>query len=162
MGVYGAYHTTKNAQLKQIIEEHHDFMDVNPIIYQTLDIDKAYYLIQYLLCGCIDGGEAPMGYVVPIREENELLHDYDCDMYFLTAQQVQEAAAYLNTLDNHTLRNKYDFKSMREKKIYPLWGEESDNQSDEIYEYIEFYLEKIRDFFNQAAEKEEAVILCLC
>ena len=113
MGIRGTYYTIDDDILAQLIEGHIDFENANPPVRHTLEIDKAYYLIQYLLCGCIEGGEPPMGYVVPIRDENVLPTPFcDCDMYFLRARQVQEASAFLDTLDIPTLKNRYDFAAM--------------------------------------------------
>ena len=125
-----------------------DFENANPPVRHTLEIDKAYYLIQYLLCGCVEGGEPPMGYVVPIRDENVLPTPFcDCDMYFLRARQVQEASAFLDTLDIPTLKNRYDFAA--------------NTDADGYFEYLSGYLAEIREFLRQASARGDAVIFYL-
>jgi len=160
MGIRGTYYTIDDDILAQLIEGHIDFENPNPPIRHTLEIDKAYYLIQYLLCGCVEGGEPPMGYVVPIRDENVLPTPFcDCDMYFLRARQVQEASAFLDTLDILTLKNRFDFAAMKEKEIYPII--EADTDADGYFEYLSGYLAEIREFLRQAFARGDAVLFYL-
>lgn len=100
-----------------------------------------------------------MGYVVPIRDENELDCELDLEAFYITAQQVKEAANFLNSLDDNAMENMYDFKSMRENAVYPLHGRENETGAGSFYEYIYSYLIKLREFFNQTAEKGYAIIL---
>jgi len=101
-----------------------------------------------------------MGYVVPIRDENVLPTPFcDCDMYFLRARQVQEASAFLDTLDIPTLKNRYDFAAMKEKEIYPII--EADTDADGYFEYLSGYLAEIREFLRQASARGDAVIFYL-
>ena len=79
-----------------------------------------------------------MGYVVPMREENELDFGEDTDgrVFYITAQQVREADEFLQSLSDDALRERYD--------------------------YIYSYLTKIREFYHQAAEKGHAISLTIC
>lgn len=79
--------------------------------------------------------------------------------YYITAQQVREATNFLNSLDNNVLEKMYDFKSMQEKAVYPLQGNENEIDTGFFYEYIYSYLTKLREYFNQTAEKGHAIIL---
>lgn len=67
-----------------------------------------------------------MGYVVPIRDDNELDCELEFGAYYITAQQVKEATDFLNSLDDKSLENMYDFKSMQENAVYPLHGNENE------------------------------------
>lgn len=160
MGIRGTYYTIDDKILEQIIERRIDFEDADPPVRHTLEIDKSYYLIQYLLCGCIEGGEPPMGYVVPVREENVLPAGFcDCDIYFLRARQVQEASAFLDTLDIPALKNRYDFAAVKDKEIYPVIG--ADTDADGYFEYLSGYLEETRDFLQQASARGDAILFYL-
>ena len=53
----------------------------------------------------------------------------------------------------------YDFRSMQENAVYPLHGNENELDAGFIYEYIYSYLTKLREYFNQTAEKGYAIIL---
>ena len=83
----------------------------------------------------------------------------DFKAFYITAQQVKEAANFLNSLDDNAMENMYDFKSMRENAVYPLHGRENETGAGSFYEYIYSYLIKLREFFNQTAEKGYAIIL---
>ena len=100
-----------------------------------------------------------MGYVAPIRDDNELDCELDFGAFYINAQQVKEATDFLNALDDKALRNMYDFKSMRENRVYPLDGNENEEDTEFFYEYIYSYLIKLREYFNQTAEKGYAIIL---
>ena len=84
--------------------------------------------------------------------------ELDFGAFYLTASQVKEASYYLNALDDRTLMNMYDFKLMKEKRIYPLSGNENANDVDAFYEYIYSYLEKLKKYFEQMAEKGYSII----
>ena len=156
MGMVGTYIAVENLLLSQIINGDKDIVEIDPAQCQTLNVDKSWQAIQYLLCNDVDGGEPPMGYVVPIRDENELDCEFDFDAFYITAKQVKESSDYLNSLDDNTLMNMYDFELMEENKIYPLHGKE--NEAGIFYEYIYSYLSKIKNFFELTAEKGYAII----
>lgn len=92
-----------------------------------------------------------MCYVVPIRDENELDCGDVCDIsaFYITAEQVKEASDYLNALDDKTLKNMYDFKLMKENKVYPLNGNENENEAESFYEYIYSHLAMLRIYFKE-------------
>ena len=156
MGMVGTYIAVENLLLSQIINGDKDILEIDPAQCQTLNVDKSWRAIQYLLCNDVDGGEPPMGYVVPIRDENELDCEFDFDAFYITAKQVKESSDYLNSLDDNTLVNMYDFELMEENKIYPLHGK--GNEAGIVYEYIYSYLSKIKNFFELTAEKGYAII----
>lgn len=159
MGMAGTYIAVEELLLRQIINGDKDILEIDPTQCQSLDVDKSWQAIQYLLCKEVDGGKPPMGYVVPIREENELnCKFFDFGVFYITAKQVKEAAHHLNFLDDNTLMNMYDFKLMVENKIYPLHGRENENEADIFYEYIYFHLSKLKKFFELTAEKGYAII----
>lgn len=100
-----------------------------------------------------------MGYVVPIRDDHELDCELDFEAFYITAQQVKDAANFLNALDDNTLGNMYDFQSMKENAVYPLYRNETEADAEFLYEYLYSYLTKLREYFNQTAEKGYAIIL---
>lgn len=147
----GSYIAVDNLLLNQIIKGDKCIFDIDPTQYQSLDIDKSWQCIQHLLCKDVDGGESPMGYVVPIRDVNKLHCGNDIEVFYITAQQVKEASDYLTSLDDNTLESMYDFRLMQENGIYPPHGNES--ESGFYYEYIYSYLIMLRKYFKQTAEK---------
>lgn len=95
-----------------------------------------------------------MGYVVPLRDDHELDCELDFEAFYITAQQVKDAANFLNALDDNTLENMYDFQSMKENAVYPLYGNETEADAEFLYEYIDSYLIKLREYFNQTVKKD--------
>lgn len=155
MGILGYYMQIEDLLLEQIINGDDDILDVEPVQYQTLDIDKSWQAIHYLLCKNIENGNPPMGYVVPMRAENKLDCELDYGAFYITAQQVKEASDFLNALDDTTLKNMYNFKSMQENEVYPLYKNEEDTG---FYEYLYFHVTELRKYFHQTAEKGYAII----
>lgn len=159
MGIIGTYIAIENFLLSQIINGEKSILEIDPTQCHSLEVDKSYRAIQYLLCKDIENGKPPMGYVVPIRDENELDCELDFGAFYITAQQVKEATDFLNSLDDNVLKSMYDFKSLQEKAVYPLHGNEKEEDAEPFYEYIYSYLIKVREYFNQTAEKGYAIIL---
>lgn len=67
-----------------------------------------------------------MGYVVPIRDDNQLDCELEFEAFYINAQQVKEAANFLNSLDDKVLEEMYDLKSMQENMVYPLHGNKNE------------------------------------
>ena len=134
MGILGSYMSIEENLFEQSIRG--EAIGVEK--FQQLDIDKSWEMIHFLMCRCKEKGEPPMGYVVPMREENELDFGEDTDgrVFYITAQQVREADEFLQSLSDDALRERYD--------------------------YIYSYLTKIREFYHQAAEKGHAISLTIC
>lgn len=157
MGMTGSYIAVDDTLLNQIISGEESLLDfIDSDAYETLDIDKSWHAVHYLLCGEISDGEPPMGYAVPMLNENNI----DCEedfigAFYLTPRQVEEASGFLNALSDDDLKKMYDFGSMLKDEIYPLT---EDDEESEIYEYIYSYLEEIKEYFGRAAEKSLAVI----
>lgn len=158
MGMKGNYVAFENSLLSQIINGDKDIYDIDFTQYPCLDVDKSWQAIQYLLCKDIEGGEPPGGYVVPIRDQNELKSEFDFGIFYITAEQVQEASDYLNSLDDSTVLDMYDFERMKEHGIYPLCGNENVDEAGVFYEYIYSYLDKLKRYFEGMAEKEYAIV----
>lgn len=161
MGMTGTYIAIENFLLNQIINGEKSILDIDPTQCQSLDVDKAWQAIHYLLCKNIENGKPPMGYVVPLRDENKLDCELEFGAFYINAQQVKETTNFLNSLDDKVLENMYDFKSMQENMVYPFHGNENETDTGFIYEYIYSYLIKLKEFFNQTAEKGYAIILYL-
>ena len=158
MGVLGSYMSTEEELFDQIVSGEDE--SIAPENYQHLDIDKSWQLIHFLLCKNLENGEPPMGYVVPMRDENELdLGQTDARIFYITAQQAREAADYLNTLSDNDLKDMYDFEAMEKNGVYQISKGEKDTG---WYEYIYSHLTEIRKFYAQAAEKGHAISFTVC
>lgn len=158
VGMRGNYVAFENSLLNQIINGDKDIFDIDTTQYPCLDIGESWQAIHYLLCKDNDDGKSHNSYVVPTREENELNCGFDFGVFYITAKQVKKASDYLNTLDDNTLMNLYDFNLMIEKRIYPLFGNENANEADVFYEYIYSHLANLQKYFERMAEKGYAII----
>lgn len=159
MGMTGTYIAIENFLLSQIIKGEKSILEIDPTQCCPLDVDKSWRAIHYLLCKDIENGKPPMGYVVPIRDDNELDCELEFGAFYITEQQVKEAADFLNSLDDNVLENMYDFKAMQENAVYPFLGKENEMDAGFLHEYIYSYLIKLKEYFNQTAEKGYAIIL---
>lgn len=157
MGILGSYMSIEENLFEQSIRG--EAIGVEK--FQQLDIDKSWEMIHFLLCRCKENGEPPMGYVIPMRDENELDFGEDTDgrVFYITAQQVREADEFLQSLSDDALREMYDFKEMQKNGVYPI---DSEEEASWLYDYIHSYLTKIREFYHQAAEKGHAISLTIC
>lgn len=126
MGMIGIYIAIENFLLSQIINGEKSILEIDPTQYQSLDVDKSWQAIHYLLCKEVENGKPPMGYIVPIRDDSELHCELEFGAFYITAQEVKEAANFLNSLDDNVLKSMYDFKSMQENAVYPLHGNENE------------------------------------
>lgn len=159
MGMIGIYIAIENFLFSQIINGEKSILEIDPTQCQSLNVDKSWRAIHYLLCKDIENGRPPMGYVVPIRDSNELDCELEFGAFYITVQQVKEATNFLNSLSDNVLENMYDFKSMQENAVYSLHGNENEMDAGFFNEYIYSYLVKLREYFNQTAVKGYAIIL---
>lgn len=155
MGMLGNYIAVDEEELKRIRSGEIDIFDMNPEDYRTLDIDKSWQAVHYLLCGDIDDGEPPMGYVVPIRDENFIESGMEFGAFFADAEQVREAAEYLDSLGGDELKGMFDFGAMLRDEVYPIMDEDDE---DGFFEYLCGYIGKIKKFYKETAKRRGAVI----
>ena len=155
MGMLGTYIAVSEAELKRIRSGKLDILDIDKKHHTILDIDKSWQAVHYLLCGSIDDGEPPMGYVVPIRDDNFIESGMEFGAFFADLEQVREAAEYLDSLGEDKLNSMFDFSAMLADEVYPIMDE---NDEDGFFEYLCGYIEEIRKFYKEAAKRGCAVI----
>ena len=96
-----------------------------------------------------------MGYVVPIRDENFIESGMEFGAFFADAEQVREAAEYLDSLGEDELKGMFDFGAMLRDEVYPIMDEDDE---DGFFEYLCGYIGKIKKFYRETAERRGAVI----
>lgn len=153
MGMTGNYISLKKKELDKILNGDKDFDDIESV--ETLDIDKSWQAIQYLLGGDIDEIEGPLGYVVPMLVDNAIDCDSEFGAFYITIEQIKEAYEALLPLTKEDLLEKYNFSEMLEDEVYPIV--EDDNEK-EFFDYIYSYLLAIKEFYKKTIEKELAII----
>jgi hypothetical protein len=121
-----------------------------------LYLDKSWHGIHFLLAGkdweTTEGaGEAILG-GDPIGED-----DGYGPARLVTADRVHTVAAALRTVDEDTLRGRYDAEGLTAAEIYPeIWDE-----ADVLDEYLLPYFQDLRSFYLAAADAGEAVLLAI-
>lgn len=140
-------------ELEKLLNGNKDFDDIESI--ETLDIDKSWQAIQYLLGGDICEIEGPLGYVVPMLVENAIDCDSEFGVFYITTEQIKEAYDALFPLTKEDLLEKYNFSEMLEDEVYPIV---EDDDEKEFFDYIYSYLLEIKEFYKKNIEKELAIL----
>jgi hypothetical protein len=127
-----------------------------------LDVDKAWAGIFYLLTDCamedIDEAEEPLSYSFFSGQ----LVDEEQDLgmrpaHFVSPDQVKELHNVLSAMTVEDLKLKFNPEEMTEMEIYPqIWDE-----GDDAFSYLSDYFVKMKEFYQAAAEADQAVITYL-
>lgn len=125
----------------------------------SIDIDKAWHGIHYLLTGQAEGGGGPEALAVFGGEEFGPEVGYG-PARFLSPEQVAAVAAALSQITPEALAARYNPKDMSEKNIYltPMW----ERDGAEALDYALEYYQQLPVFYRDAASRGDAVIQWLC
>ena len=125
----------------------------------SIDLDKAWHGIHYLLNGTAEGGNGPLALAVMGGVEFGPEVGYGPARY-LTPNETAAVAKALEGISSATLQARFDPKDMAEKDIYlsPMW--ERDGAA--ALEYALEYFEELPEFYRDAAARGDAVIQWLC
>lgn len=123
---------------------------------RTVDLDKSWHGVHFLLTGTDWDASTPLGMAVlggrPVGEDL----GYGPPR-LLEAAEVQAVAQALAQVDQDTLARDYAPARFVQADIYPqIWDEE-----DVLVEYLLPNLRKLTDFYARASAREEAVVLAL-
>ena len=157
MGMTGNYVLLPEETIQQIAEKKLDFFDITPPTEDnmSLDIDKSWQAIHFLLCGDLDDGEPPLGYVVPLIDAQFFDSDFDFGSFYLFHSQIKKAFAKIKEIDKESFRRLYDFPLLLEESIYPLTPEESE---EEFFQYLYQNFESIKGLLHRALETNSGLI----
>ncbi len=154
MGMIGGYLAVDRTLIEQLAQGKRKLDDIDMEDFSDLDIDKSWQAIHFVLCGELDNGMPPKGYVVPMVSD-QFLEFGEYGAFYLLPEQVKEASLFLESLPEEELKNLYDFDVLVKEEIYPIY--DGDN-SDEFFEYIADYVKQIRVFYATMVRKEQGVI----
>lgn len=123
----------------------------------SIDIEKSWHGMHYMLAGASYGGEGPLALAVlggePIGEDL----GYG-PARFLTADQVKAVAAALDALGEEGFRSRYAPQAMEDAQIYPdIWVREG----DEALDYVMHYYRHLVAFYADAAQRGDGALLWL-
>ncbi|WP_145320104.1 YfbM family protein [Paenibacillus xylanexedens] len=154
MSLIGQYLALPQEVISELSEGTLLFKDIDRNAYGMLDIDRSWEGIHFLLCDTDYNGTPPEGYVVPLLNDQSLKIP-DFSTFYLKDDQVQEAAAYLDTLTTEQLRAKYSSERFVKEKIYPLF-EGADAEG--FWDYLISHLTEIQKFYRIAASKGQGIV----
>jgi len=156
MGMIGHYIAADVDIIQQIGDNQLNLLDLESDGYPTLDIDKSWQAIHFLLCGEIAEGEPPWGFVVPMRQDNLLEDvDMDCGAFALTPQQTREVYNAIKDINEEMLRRRYDFNLLVKNGIYPMFDDEN---PEGVFGYILEYFQDIREFYKEASQYNYGIV----
>ena len=124
---------------------------------RVLDIDKTWHTIHFLLTGQAWEGEPPLYNVVfggtPLGDQDV---GYGPARFLLPAQ-VRETAVALAAIPFSSLQQRFDLNRLAAADIYPSIWEDTD-RDDELL-YLQPYYQALVQFFEQAAQNNDAILL---
>lgn len=124
---------------------------------RRLDIDKSWHIIHFLLTDDPWEGSYPLAGAVlggePVSEEDV---GYGPARY-LSKEEVRNVQRALGTITSEKLIERWNQERIDQSDIYP----EGWSNSAEDREYISSNYEDLRNFFSEAAENQQAIIIWL-
>jgi hypothetical protein len=127
---------------------------------QSMDLDKAWNGIHYLLTGTGFEGEWPFNFILAGQDIGDQDVGYG-PARGIHASQVREISEALKPLTKEELMKRFDPKKMMELEIYPtIW--DRDPKDDDTLGYLMEYYGRLKTFIHQAAENHMALILYIC
>jgi hypothetical protein len=122
---------------------------------RCLDIDKTWHIIHFLLTGTLEVGSWPLSGAVlggtPLSP-SEIGYG---SVRYLIPHEVSEVAAALAMIASDDLARRFDLETLQGLDIYPGVGTSTAEELDCILPYYS----DLVDFFQQAAEAGDAVLL---
>ncbi len=120
------------------------------------DVDKSWQTIHYLLTGQAWGGQSPAAQA--IMGGTEIGPDLGYGpVRCLDADQVKRVATALNEISAEELANRFDAEAMESQGIYAFSAEDA----DEELEMAKDYFNQLKDFYQETANREQAMLLLI-
>lgn len=121
----------------------------------TIDVDKAWHGIHFLLNGTAWGGEEPFSLAVLGGEEVGEDFGYGA-VRFLFPAQVKLVAQAIASMPVSELKKRYIPKSLAAMEIYPdiIW----ERDGDEALEYLLENYKELVEFYKAAATRGDGVL----
>ena len=120
----------------------------------SIDLDKAWHGIHWLLTGDAWGGEPPLALAIVGGEDIGPDLGYG-PARFVTPSGVQAVAAALAGLTDEDLSSRYDPQAMDAQQIYPtVW----ERDGKEGLDYLVHYFRILARFYADAAQRGDAVL----
>lgn len=123
----------------------------------SLDIDKAWNAIHYVLTGEADLGKntGPLSKAVlggtPVSEEDV---GYGPAL-LIEAEEVRQIARLLQPMGREAFQERFRFAEMLENEVYPMIPNEDE---EGFFEYIWDYFAAVKEFFAEAAAQGKCIL----
>jgi hypothetical protein len=131
-----------------------DFISSDDVMDRTIDVDKAWQGIHFLLTGDDYGGAPPAANVVLGGIEIGEDVGYGPAIY-LTPAEVQDVAKFVAAMTPELLGARYVAEELSEHEIYPnIW----DDPEDDAVGYLMEYYATLREYYLDAAVKGNAML----
>ena len=120
----------------------------------SIDVDKAWHGIHYLLTGDSWGGEPPLANAV--LGGTEIGDDFGYGpARYLTADEVHAVAVALKDITPDAFRVRYVPAELTKNEIYPeIWSD----PDDDAVGYLTTWYETLRDYYIDAAARGHAML----
>lgn len=159
MGLIGNYIAIDESLIEEILDESISLLDLEEDEENAyIDIDKSWGGLQFVLQRAAKSTSNHIDLALPILDEKYLeVEGEDFDAYYLKAAEVKEVNKLIDVFSDEDFKRHFDFKTMIKEEVYPFSKIDKDEE-EEVFDYLSFYLTEVRDFFREAAAKNQAVI----
>lgn len=155
MGMIGCYVAVDDDTAKRIADGELDIFELDEEKYPTLDIDKTWEAICYMLTGDICEGEPPLSYVVPLLDDNALDVDMDFGAFYLTSERVKEGYEAIKNMGEAELKSIFSLERMKEDEIYPVT---EDEDKEGFFSYVYQHFQALKEFYKSTSESGKNLI----
>lgn len=121
-----------------------------------VDIDKAWHALHFTLTGNAYGGDDDNILSRLVLSGNMLMEgDEEFSPMLISASDVKAMVPALAALTREDFRERFDVEQMLENDIYPVT---EDDDEEDFFDYVWDAVEELREFFEEAAKEDQAVI----
>lgn len=162
MGMTAYYCSIDDAKLKQAMDTNSLESVQTDELCKTCDIDKMWDALHFVLTGKSASDEQNNSLLGEAVVGQFWIEEEGCEEWVggISAQRVKEIAKVLQTVDIYQQLNRYKLSDFAENEIYPdIW--EYEDEEDEIKEDLQDCFEKLKRFYMQVAEEENAVFVTI-
>lgn len=123
-------------------------------ILDTLELDKAWHGVHFLLSGSRDGGSGIEGFLL---SGDQIEEAGDAEVFYHSPQNVAAFAELLHQTPPSLLRERFNGDRMDALNIYP-----ESRWSQAALDYLIEYYERLREFVSKHALEANALIVVIC
>jgi hypothetical protein len=135
-------------------------LDLDPASVRSIDLDKAWHGIHFLLNGTADQGTPPLDFMVEGGLDVGSEHWGYCSPRAFQPEEVQAIASALEPLTEDQLRSRFDPEKMINLGIYPSIWDRNPEEDDTLSYCIEYFRE-MREFVADTARRGDGLVVTL-